>query len=224
MYYIDLCDVQLVCCRPQLYRCLRAFFGLGDGGQWLIQLWGMVHYLRLCLNRGYFTYYVLETGLLGTDNDVVTQLSLFGGRRGRTAPIGRRAGGSGGCMAKYESNASSRRTLSDHYGPIDPIVLAPHKHSPKFIDGCGDLQVLNCTTEWLAETPWGATPLRTHRRIRPALLHVSRRRWPARFEVVFRQSLGTHQRYKTVQLVDPLTAELDWLPTTTKYAPALSGV
>ena len=117
---------------------------------------------------GYFTYYVLETGLLGTDNDVVTQIEPILGvsLEGRTAPelVAALVGlpeAAWPNMNRMHPVMGLFQTIMD---PSDPIVLAPAQTQPEILlMGVGDLQVPNRTTEWLAET----TPLGELRRCEP---------------------------------------------------------
>lgn len=105
---------------------------------------------------GYFTFYVLETGLLGTDNDVVSQIEPILGvsLEGRTAPELVAA-----LVGLPESAWSNMTRMHPVMGlfqsimdPSDPMVLAPAQTQREvLLMGVGDLQVPNSTTEWLSE-------------------------------------------------------------------------
>ena len=109
---------------------------------------------------GYFTYYILETGLLGTSNDVVGLIAPLIGVDETTlasaqaseliaALVGVPESG-WEHMDRFHPVMGLFQTIMD---PSDPLALAPTQVVPETIVlGVGDLQVPNLTTEWLQDT------------------------------------------------------------------------
>ncbi len=108
---------------------------------------------------GYFTYYILETGLLGTNNDVVGLIAPLIGVDEDTlataaapeliaALVGVPESG-WEHMDRFHPVMGLFQTIMD---PSDPLALAPTQVVPETIVlGVGDLQVPNITTEWLQD-------------------------------------------------------------------------
>jgi hypothetical protein len=106
---------------------------------------------------GFLTHYVTDTGLLGTDNDVVTLLEGFVDADLPDDPTGSEAVGA---LLGVDEDAWSTvddlhpvfalfQTLMD---PSDPLSLAAHQPVPEtFVVGAGDWQVPNLTTGWLVD-------------------------------------------------------------------------
>jgi len=103
---------------------------------------------------GYFTYYVLATGLLGTDNDVVAQIEPLVGvdMEGRTASelVAILAGLPEPAWPNMDRMHPVMGLFQLIMDPADPMVLAPEQSVPEtLLMGVGDWQVPNITTEWL---------------------------------------------------------------------------
>lgn len=105
---------------------------------------------------GYFTYYVLDTGLLGTDNDVVTQLEPLVGQDVSGASPSELVSIMMGLpeeawpnMNRFHPAMGLFQMIMD---PSDPLALAPEQPAHETIVlGYDDWQVPNQTTRWLHE-------------------------------------------------------------------------
>ncbi len=106
---------------------------------------------------GDFTYYATDTGLLGSDNDVVGLLGPLVGVELPDDPTGSQAVGA--LLGVPENAWDGVDGLHPGLGlfqlimdPSDPMVLAPAQATPEtVVMGQGDLQVPNFTTEWLVQ-------------------------------------------------------------------------
>ena len=104
---------------------------------------------------GFLANYVVQTGLLGTDNDVVQLLQGFVEADLPPDPNGSEAVGA--LMGIPEENWEQVDDMHPVFvlfqmimDPSDPVVLAPHQPVLEtFLVGIGDLQVPNVTTDWL---------------------------------------------------------------------------
>lgn len=106
---------------------------------------------------GYLANYVVNTGLLGSDNDVVELLEAF-----VDADLPPDANGSEAVGALIGVPEEGWALVDDMHpvfalfqtimDPSDPLALAPHQPVPEqFLVGIGDDQVPNLTTEWLLD-------------------------------------------------------------------------
>lgn len=109
---------------------------------------------------GYFTYYILETGLLGTSNDVVGLIAPLIGVDEDTLATAQASELIAALVGVPESGWEHMDRFHPVMGlfqvimdPSDPLALAPEQVVPETIVlGVGDLQVPNITTEWLEQT------------------------------------------------------------------------
>ncbi len=108
---------------------------------------------------GYLAYYVLESGLLGGDNDVVTTMAPLIGLTPEELADTTPAELAGALIGLPESawpNMDRYHPLIQIFGvimdPSDPVMLAADQVVPETILlGLEDLQVPESTTRWLAE-------------------------------------------------------------------------
>ena len=114
---------------------------------------------------GYLAYYVLESGLLGGDNDVVTTMAPLLGLTPADLADTTPAELTGALIGLPESawpNVGRHHPLIQIFGtimdPSDPVMFAADQVIPETILlGLGDLQVPENTTRWLAEITPDAT-------------------------------------------------------------------
>lgn len=108
---------------------------------------------------GYFTYYILDTGLLGSGNDVVGLVAPLIGvdedtlaQASASELIAALVGVPESAwhhMDRFHPTMGLFQLIMD---PSDPLVLAPEQQVPETIVlGVGDYQVPNNTTEWLGQ-------------------------------------------------------------------------
>jgi hypothetical protein len=117
---------------------------------------------------GALAHFVTDTGLLGTDNDVVELLSAFVEAELPPDPTGSEAVGAllglpeeaWGQVDAMHPVFLLFQTLMD---PADPLAMAAHQPMPeRFVVGIGDWQVPNRTTEWLIDALPDATRVDCH--------------------------------------------------------------
>ncbi|MCP4804203.1 MAG: hypothetical protein GY913_14780 [Proteobacteria bacterium] len=114
---------------------------------------------------GYLTYYILETGLLGTGNDVVTQIAPLVGlseeQLASAAPhelIAALVGLPEEAWPGMDRTHPVMQLFQSIMDPSDPIMLAQDIPVPDtIVYGVDDWQVPNITTDWLAEVHPDAT-------------------------------------------------------------------
>jgi hypothetical protein len=117
---------------------------------------------------GYLAFYVLESGLLGTGNDVVGTiaplLGLTAEELAEASPselVGALIGLEEPAWPNVQRDHPVLQLFSAIMDPSDPIAVAPEQTvAPTILLGVGDLQVPNKTTEWLGEVTPGATTVR----------------------------------------------------------------
>ena len=106
---------------------------------------------------GFFTFYILETQLLGSSNSAVTTLGpLFGVDDLTDYTPTELLGLLIGLPEEAWPNLDHRHPVANLFqlimDPSDPLALAPEQSTPQTIlFGVDDYQVPNKTTEWLAE-------------------------------------------------------------------------
>lgn len=106
---------------------------------------------------GYFTYYVTNTGLLGTGNDVVGLLGdLIGVELTADSSPADAVGALLGVPESAWPGVNDTHPVMGLFqlimDPSDPLVVAPEQVRPETILlGEGDLQVFNGTTRWLGQ-------------------------------------------------------------------------
>jgi len=106
---------------------------------------------------GNFTYYATDTGLLGSDNDVVGLLGPLLGVELPDNPTGSQAVGA--LLGVPEAGWDEVDGLHPALGlfqlimdPSDALALAPHQVTREtVVMGVGDFQVPNFTTEWMVQ-------------------------------------------------------------------------
>ena len=119
---------------------------------------------------GYLAYYVLESGLLGGDNDVVTTIAPLIGLDPEELSNASPAELAGALLGLPESAWGHVdryhpmiQVFSVIMDPSDPLMMASDQVIPETILlGLGDLQVPEQTTRWLAEVTPDATLIECH--------------------------------------------------------------
>ena len=114
---------------------------------------------------GYLTYYILETGLLGTGNDVVAQIGPLIGltseemaEASASELIAALVGLPQEAWPGMDRTHPVMQLFQVIMDPSDPVMLVPDQQVPEVIVyGVDDWQVPNVTTDWLAEVHPDAT-------------------------------------------------------------------